>query len=153
MLKTNQSVLLAGVYVGIALVAATGCSSFRDTFARSKDERSTGRVVDDKKITKEVKTALNKEPVYKFNDVDVKTFAGTVELAGFVNTDDQKRRAEEIAKSQPGVTQVINGIALKPEAPAPTGRTGAAEQPRIYAAPPGTSGSTSTNNQVNPKNP
>jgi len=153
MCKTNQSILLASICAGAVVLASAGCSSFRNTFARSHDERSAGRVVDDKKITKEVKTALSKEPVYKFDDVDVKTFAGNVELSGFVNTDDQKRRAEEIAKSEPGVTQVINGIALKPEMPTPTGRTGSAEQPRIYAAPNTAPGSSSTNNQARPNNP
>jgi hyperosmotically inducible protein len=150
MQKINQSFLLASLCAGALLLGSAGCSS--NPFARSNDERSTGRVADDKKISKDVKTALKKEPVYKFESVDVQTFAGEVQLSGFVNTDEQKRRAEEIARSQPGVARVINGIALKPEMPQPTGRTGGAEQPHIYAEPNSVPNS-STNNSANPRNP
>jgi hyperosmotically inducible protein len=79
-------------------------------------------MVDDHKITAQIKSDLNHEPTYKFNDVDVKTFNGVVQLSGFVNTEDQKRRAAEIAQSVPGVAQVQNAISLKAEAPpSPTG--------------------------------
>src|SRR5262245_40516754 len=101
----------------LCAVAFTGCSTY-------SGDRTEGRVVDDNKITKEVQNKLQSEPVYKFTDVDVKTFAGVVQLSGFVNSNDQKQRAAELAQSVPGVTQVMNSIALKPQpAPTPTGRT------------------------------
>jgi len=145
MRKINPSFILASLCAGALLLGSAGCSS--NPFSKSSDERSAGRVSDDKKITKDVKTALKNEPVYKFDTVDVQTFAGQVQLSGFVNTEEQRRRAEEIAKSQPGVAGVSNAIALKPEIQ-PTGRTGAGEQPHIYAEP-----NNSTNNSANPKNP
>jgi len=103
------------------VVGLTGCQTYH---SRATSERSEGRMVDDHRITAAVKSELRREPVYKFNDVDVKTFNGVVQLSGFVNSEDQKRRAAEIAQRVDGVAQVQNAIALKPETPSPTGRTG-----------------------------
>jgi osmotically-inducible protein OsmY len=105
-----------------AVMALTGCEMLNHHNAES--DRTAGRALDDKTITSAVKHDLNREPVYKFNGVDVKTFDGVVQLSGFVDTDEQKHRAEEIAKRTEGVTQVVNNISLKPENNnlAPTGR-------------------------------
>lgn len=113
-LKTS---LLVGA---AAILGFTGCESYH---TRASGDRTEGRMVDDRRITADVRSELNREPVFKFNDVDVKTFDGVVQLSGFANTEEQKRRAGEIAQSVPGVNQVQNAIALKPENPSPTGRS------------------------------
>jgi len=92
-----------------ALLALTGCEMMH----HDTSDRTAGRALDDKTITENVKHDLNREPVYKFTDVDVKTFDGVVQLSGFVNTDEQKRRAGEIAQNEQGVAQVENNISLK----------------------------------------
>ena len=74
-----------------------------------------GRTLDDKTITSTVKHDLNREPVYKFSDVDVRTYDGVVQLSGFVDTNEQKQRAGDIARQAEGVTQVVNNITLKPQ--------------------------------------
>ena len=116
--------------LAVALTALTlvgvGCET------TSHDERSEGRILDDKSITENVQKELEREPVYKFGNVKVSTFGGIVQLSGFVNTDEQKSRAAEIAQRTPGVHEVSNGITLKPEAMTPTGATNA-NQPRIYS--------------------
>ena len=119
MRKIRGLAIISTIGAAIALFGLSGCES---TEHRSSDERSSGRQEDDKHITQSVENALKHEPVYKFNDVDVRTFAGVVQLSGFVNTEDQKNRAAEVAQQTPGVSQVINNIALKPMAPTPTGR-------------------------------
>ena len=111
--------IISSAAAAVALAGLTGCSTFGN---RADRERTEGRMVDDSRITAEVQKELKAEPVYKFNDVDVKTFNGTVQLSGFVNSDDQKRKAAELAQRVPGVTQVVNSIALKPASPTPTGR-------------------------------
>jgi len=116
--RTAASVLLAGV-----LLTAAGCST------SPKDERSEGRSLDDKHLTERIRKSLDEDPVYKFEDVHVKAFAGEVQLSGFVNTDAQKRRADEIAQQAPGTTKVYDSLALKPS---PTGRN----EPMIYSSPP-----------------
>lgn len=93
-----------------AMFALTGCEMMN----HHSGDRTAGRVLDDKSITATVQHDLNREPVFKFNDVDVKTFDGVVQLSGFVSSEDQKRRAGEIAKQADGVTQVVNNITLKP---------------------------------------
>ncbi|MGN6641511.1 MAG: hypothetical protein ACTHKU_00770, partial [Verrucomicrobiota bacterium] len=54
----------------------------------------------------------------------------------FVGTEDQKRRAEQVAEQVPGVSRVMNSIALKPTAQdlMPTGRTNRVNEP-IPATP------------------
>jgi osmotically-inducible protein OsmY len=121
--NTIQKIFCAGT--AAMLMAMTGCET------TSKDERTEGRTIDDKHITENVEKSLGKEPTYKFSEVKVSTFAGIVQLSGFVNTDGEKSRAEEIAQNTDGVKQVANGIALKPEM-APTGRN---SQSRIYSEP------------------
>jgi len=102
--------------LSLSTVLLTGCQSTRD-------ERASGQVVDDNRITAQVKDGLSHEPVYKFNDVDVKTFGGVVQLSGFVNSDQQRARAGELAQQVTGVSKVVNGITLKsPQPTTPTGR-------------------------------
>jgi len=97
-----------------------------------KDNRSSGTVMDDKNITKHVKHELESEPIYKFTDVNVDTYEGVVQLSGFATVEAQKDRAGQIASHVDGVQQVLNGIALKPSSPTPTGRPGSA---RVYSVP------------------
>jgi hypothetical protein len=105
---------LLGITAAVALTV-TGCVTQGD------DNRTAGRVVDDNAITRNIESNLRGEPVFKFGDVDVKTYSGVVQLSGFVTTDEQKRRAAEIAQNVPGVNQVVNAITLKPQL-SPTGR-------------------------------
>jgi len=114
----------------VALGTFTGCETWNRTTSTSTADRSAGRVADDKKITMDVKSNLKAEPTYKFTDVDVKTFAGVVQLSGFVNSEDQKQRAQQLAQQVAGVTQVQNNIALKPQANTPTGGNA-----KIYSSP------------------
>src|ERR1044071_2818825 len=86
-----------------ALALVAGCET-----TSTKDERSEGRIMDDKTITENVQKELQREPVYKFDSVKVSTFGGVVQLSGFVNTDEQKSRAAEIAQAVPGVHEVAN---------------------------------------------
>ena len=88
------------------MFALTGCISTPD--------RSAGRVLDDKLISSKVKKELDNAPVYKFTDVKVNTYRGVVQLSGFVDTEDQKQKAGEIAKQIGWVREVMNNISLKP---------------------------------------
>ena len=84
----------------------TGCAGDRYT-------QSTGEYVDDRTTSSRVKKALDADPQYKYDGVDVKTFKATVQLSGFVNTKDQKNRAGELAKAVNGVNEVENNITVK----------------------------------------
>src|ERR1051326_1034082 len=141
----KRSQIIAVLSAGLAVIGVAGCAMLPG----HRDERSAGRWYDDHEITRHVEKALDREPTYKFEDVAVRTFAGQVQLSGFVNSNEQKQRAEQIAASVPGVEGVHNSLLLKPLAPAQTGRANGAYQSRIYSRPPATSPTSETQtNQV-----
>ena len=110
-----------------AIFALTGCEMMN----HDSGDRTAGRALDDKTITATVQHDLNREPVYKFDGVEIKTYDGVVQLSGFVDTKEQKQRAGEVAKQAEGVTQVVNNITLKPVGNLqPTGRDNNYQAPR-----------------------
>lgn len=94
-----------------AVIGLTGCNE-----NRNPPERTAGEYVDDKALSGRVKTALADSGEYKFDDVHVTVYRDTVQLSGFVNTADQKKKAGEIAEKVPGVKKVENSITLKEKA-------------------------------------
>jgi hypothetical protein len=115
--------------LGIAVAGGlTGCAEMHEREARNTG-RTTAQVVTDDATDRRVKDALHNSPIYKFPGVGVQTFNSVVQLNGFVDSDNQKRAAEDITKTVPGVQRVVNNIAIKAEV-APTGRTDGA-----YRAP------------------
>ena len=90
-----------------ALLAVSGCQS------GSRYKRSTGEYIDDHTLTSSVKSALHDNAEYKFDDVNVTTYRGTVQLNGFVDTSNQKSVAGDIAAKVQGVKNVQNNIAIK----------------------------------------
>ncbi len=96
--------------LAVPVAVLTGCY-------KTEAPQTVGQVVDDKTIEAQVHGALADSPSYKFDDVKVAVSGGTVQLSGFVNTDDQKSKAAEIARNVSGVKDVQNNISLKPAAP------------------------------------
>jgi osmotically-inducible protein OsmY len=88
------------------LTVVTGC-------AGDRYHDSTGESIDDSSTTMRVKHALGEDAEYKYSDVNVTTFKGTVQLSGFVDTSAQKSRAADIAKNVEGVKDVDNNITVK----------------------------------------
>lgn len=106
-MKIKIASLCVALCVALPLVAGmTGCAGDRYS-------RSTGEYIDDKGLNMRVSSALGDNPEYKFDGVKVTSYRGTVQLAGFVNTSDQKARAGEIAKKIEGVKDVENNITVK----------------------------------------
>src|SRR5687767_13704821 len=98
---------LLGAFIASGLVLlATGCASDRP-------ERTAGQSIDDQATARRVEEALRSDPSYKFTDVKVVAYTGTVQLSGFVENGEQKGRAEDVAKRIPGVKEVKNDITLK----------------------------------------
>jgi hyperosmotically inducible periplasmic protein len=76
-------------------------------------ERTAGNVVDDTVITAKVKTALAADSTVAAHNVNVETRDGVVQLAGFVDSSDQKSQAGEVARRIAGVKQVDNQLEVK----------------------------------------
>ena len=89
-----------------ASMLATGC-------ADNRYEPSPGVKLDDTLTSQQVREAFLADRQYKFEDVKVTTFQGTVQLSGFAATGDEKARAQQIAKDLPGVKNVENNISVK----------------------------------------
>jgi hyperosmotically inducible periplasmic protein len=75
--------------------------------------RTPGEVVDDATITSRVKANLFDDSSVRGLAISVKTFEGEVTLTGGVDTQEQKERAGEIARSVTGVKKVNNMINIK----------------------------------------
>jgi hyperosmotically inducible periplasmic protein len=129
-MKTIKNILVTSA---LALLFA-GC-------AGDRYHRSTGAYFDDKATTAKVKADLFSDPVVRGSEVKVKTYQGKVQLSGFVDTQQQKDRAAEIARRINGVQWVKNDLIVKtelpqnpgaPTSPAPTARgyyRGSANEP------------------------
>ncbi len=102
--------ILNAAAAGLAALVIVGCST---------PDRTASQVFNDKMTAHRVKKDLAKAPIFKYPDVAVNSFNGTVQLNGFVDTEEQRIQAADIASRTKGVHQVINDIMIKPMA---TGR-------------------------------
>lgn len=102
----NMKSILAAALLGCSVLAAGGC-------AADGNSRSTGDVVDDSAITTKVKSALLAEKDVNSFDIKVKTFDGTVQLSGFVDSQWQIDKAVQVATAVHGVRHVTNDLVRK----------------------------------------
>jgi len=79
----------------------------------SRTSESTGEYVDDSVITSKVKAALLNDSGLKSFDISVETFKDVVQLSGFVNSQDVKTRAGEVAAGVSGVRSIRNNLVVK----------------------------------------
>jgi hyperosmotically inducible periplasmic protein len=97
----------------IIIVAAFFAAFHYAGCAGTSTRESTGEYIDDAAITTKVKAAFANDPTVSAIDVKVETFKGTVSLSGFVDTKEQKKQAETVAKGIAGVQKVTNNITVK----------------------------------------
>ena len=81
--------------------------------ASTPKQESTGEYVDDSVITTKVKSLLAADDFLKSFKIGVETFKGTVQLSGFVASQNAVNKAGEIARSVKGVTSVKNDLVVK----------------------------------------
>ena len=106
-MKTIRLALLAAVAsVALSSTMLTGCQ-------KEPAERTSAQQQDDQKLADQVKATFATSSSFKFPDVQVAAFKGTVQLSGFVVSDDQKTAAENLAKTVAGVRSVENKISMK----------------------------------------
>ena len=102
------------VLLAITLGLAVGTSAFTSgCTTEQRSGRSTGEYLDDNALNTKVRAALADNAEYKFPDVKVESFKGTVQLSGFVGSAAQKTRASELAKGVRGVQSVDNKISVR----------------------------------------
>jgi hypothetical protein len=120
-MREFKNVMVLGTLCGaVAIVGLTGCSWQKEKEAKETG-RTTAQVSTDNSISDRVSDQLKTAPIYKYPDVHVNAFNGTVQLSGFVHNQGQKEEATHIAQSVPGVNGVHNDLVVQPLTP--TGRT------------------------------
>jgi len=95
------------------VVAGGGAAGYKV----ATDARSVSRQLDDSTITAKVKSRLIGDESVRAVDIDVDTLDGVVYLTGLVDSDAQKKRAEEIARTTPGVVDVRNRLGVGSRTP------------------------------------
>jgi osmotically-inducible protein OsmY len=123
----------------VASTAFVGCATSGD---RDSHKRTAGQYIDDKVLATKVRSALGDSDIYKFPDVKVNTYKGTVQLTGFVDSMEQKTKAEQIARNVEGVMNVQNNITMKGETERVRGRTDTTTQPNDTTTHPTTPSTT-----------
>ena len=93
--------------------AVAGVQEVRNDLRVGDADQSVGQAVDDGLITTQVKAKLiadSRTDAYKIN---VDTQGGVVQLNGFVDNDEAKRTAGEVARSVSGVREVDNDLEIR----------------------------------------
>jgi superoxide dismutase, Cu-Zn family len=104
--ENTMKILFAGLSVGF-LVLAVGCQN-----------QPANRQMKDAAITAAVKAKLAADVrLATLTNVAVTTESGNVSLRGEVETEEQKRQCEEIARSTDGVARVLNDLKVISKAP------------------------------------
>jgi hyperosmotically inducible periplasmic protein len=101
-----RTVLVASV-LAIASALTAGC-------AVTDKQTSVGQYVDDATISTRVKTRMASDPDVSAARIEVETLNGTVQLAGFAKSQEEKDKAAQIARSVPDVKDVRNNIIVRP---------------------------------------
>lgn len=105
-MKISPTLLALVLGLMLSFGGFTGC-------AGTATSESTGEYIDNTAITAKVKAALASDKLVRARDVKVESFRGTVQLSGFVDNEEQKQRAESIARETAGVKDVTNNLIVK----------------------------------------
>ena len=81
--------------------------------ASTSKQSGAGEYVDDSVITTKVKTLLAADDFLKSFKIGVETYKGTVQLSGFVNSQQAVNKADEITRSVKGVESIKNNLIVK----------------------------------------
>lgn len=98
--------ILSLFMVGFLAVSVAAC-------AGSSTSESTGEYVDDSVISNKVRAQIVGNEALSIFDINVETFKGIVQLSGFVDTEQTKQLAGDVAASVDGVKEVQNNISVK----------------------------------------
>jgi osmotically-inducible protein OsmY len=104
MMRRNTAALIVAAMMSSGLIA--GCAS-------TSTQQSTGQAIDDGVVTAKVKAKLIEDPMTKAHQIGVETFKGTVQLTGFVESNQARTRALQLAKEVEGVKQVKDAMEIR----------------------------------------
>jgi hyperosmotically inducible periplasmic protein len=91
-----------------------GVRSVQNELKVNDQGTTVGTTIDDSAITAKVEAALVGNPTTKAREIKVTTSHGVVELSGFVDSNEEKDTAAQLASAVHGVKGVDNELQLKP---------------------------------------
>lgn len=103
---TKRNVVFHYLLLLVFIAVFSACASTRT-------QESAGEYIDDSVITTKIKAQLAADDFLKSFQISVKTYQGTVQLSGFVDSRKAVDKAGEIAKSVDGVKSVKNDLIVK----------------------------------------
>lgn len=98
---------------GRIFLGATALALVLSACQGTETQRSTGEYVDDATITAAVKTELLKNDMTAGRQIDVESFRGAVQLNGYVESEEARAEAGEIARAVDGVQDVDNNLEVR----------------------------------------
>jgi osmotically-inducible protein OsmY len=96
-----------------AIVAAGLLGSFVVACTSTPTQQPAREAIDDGVVTAKVKAALTQDPVTKAHNINVETFRGEVQLSGFVESDQARSRALQLARDIQGVRRVKDAMEVR----------------------------------------
>ena len=96
---------------GLALALLLSLVGAQAAITADKSEK-VEQYVDDVAITTAVKAKLAADKVKTLVRVSVDTIKGVVTLTGTVESADQKKHAEEVARGVKGVSKIVNNLQI-----------------------------------------
>jgi osmotically-inducible protein OsmY len=102
----KRYVVISCLMLLMLLATFAACAST----ARSE---TAGEYVDDSVITTKIKALLAQDDFLKSFQISVETYKGTVQLSGFVDSQQAVDKAGQIAQSVNGVQSVKNDLIVK----------------------------------------
>lgn len=103
----NTLKFLTRLLLSACLVSAmVGCSD-------NTRRESTGEYLDDTVLTTKIKATFLGDSRLKMLDINVKSYRGTVQLSGFIDTQKEADRAVQLARTVKGVKAVNNSLIIK----------------------------------------
>jgi osmotically-inducible protein OsmY len=103
----KKSYIVIRFFVVLMMIAAfVACAS-------TPKQEGTGEYIDDSVITAKIKTQLATDDFLKSFQLSVETRKGIVQLSGFVDSQNAKDKAGQIARGVGGVNSVRNNLVVK----------------------------------------
>jgi osmotically-inducible protein OsmY len=103
--RRHDAALLLAAFLTFTVGACTSTPS----------QPSAEQAIEDGVVTAKVKQKLVEDPVTKPHQIEVETFKGRVQLSGFVETDQARTRALQLARDTKGVKQVKDAMEVRKE--------------------------------------
>ncbi len=94
------------LFATLLVAAISACSV-------ASNQETAGNYVDDTAITAKVKTAIFEDPSLKSMQISVETMKDVVQLSGFVDSQQSRGRAGDVARSVNGVRSVKNDLIVR----------------------------------------